>query len=246
MMRVTALWRHPIKSHGREALSHVTLTQGQAMPYDRLWAIAHDASKADGSQWAACQNFNIGAKSPSLMAITATLDETTETITLRHPDQPDLTVQPDTQKALLLDWVRPLASPDRPLPAQVFRLDQRGFTDTPFASVSLNNQASHAAVENLTQSPLQTERWRGNIWFEGAAAWQEFEWPGRALRLGTAILKIEDRIQRCKATTVNTDTGLRDIDTLKALNTLGHQDFGIYATVLQTGNVAIGDQLELV
>ncbi|MGJ8595890.1 MOSC domain-containing protein [Sulfitobacter sp.] len=245
-MKVTALWRHPIKSHGREALKRVTLTKGLAIPYDRLWAIAHDAAKADGSEWAACQNFSIGSKSPALMAITAEFDEVSETITLRHPARPDLTVQPDTDHAKLLDWVLPLADPNRPQPSQVFRLNQRGFTDTPYASVSLNNHASHTAVEGLTQSPLQTERWRGNIWFQGAAAWEEFEWMGRELRLGTAILKVEDRIQRCKATTANTDTGERDIDTLKALNTLGHQDFGIYATVLQTGNVAIGDQLELV
>ncbi len=245
-MNVTALWRHPIKSHGREALERVTLTHGRAMPYDRLWAIAHDATKADGSEWAACQNFNRGAQSPRLMAITATLDEATETLTLSHPDQPDLTVRPDEDSAGLLDWVKPLADPSRPQPQQVFRLDHRGFTDTPFASISLCNIASHAAVEELAQSPLQQQRWRGNIWFDGAAAWQEFDWLGRDLRLGSAVLRVEDRITRCRATTANTDTGVRDVDTLKALNTLGHQDFGIYATVIQSGDVALGDQLELI
>ena len=245
-MKVTALWRHPIKSHGREALKRVTLTQGQCMPYDRLWAIAHGSAKTDGSAWAPCQNFNRGAQSPSLMAITAKLDEASETITLRHPAQPDLTVQPDSQAAELLTWVSPLVEADRAQPARVLRLDGRSFTDTPFASVSLCNHASHDAIEALTQSPLQTERWRGNIWFEGAAPWEEFQWMGRELRIGTVQLKVEERIHRCKATTVNTDTGVRDVDTLKALNTLGHQDFGIYATVTQTGTIAAGDQLELV
>ena len=28
MVSVAALWRHPIKSHGREALTEVTLTEG--------------------------------------------------------------------------------------------------------------------------------------------------------------------------------------------------------------------------
>ncbi len=245
-MKVTALWRHPIKSHGCEALERVTLTTGQSMPYDRLWAIAHDAAKADGSEWAACQNFNRGSQSPSLMAITAKLDEASETITLHHPEQPNLTVQPDTDKAALLAWVSPLAAPNRPQPAQVFRLDNRGFTDTRFASISLCNHASHVAVEGIAQSPLQPQRWRGNIWFDGAASWEEFDWMGRELHLGTAKLRIEERIVRCKATTANTDTGVRDVDTLKALNTFGHQNFGIYATVVQTGIVAIGDQLELV
>lgn len=246
MIKVTALWRHPIKSIGREVLERVTLTRGQSMPYDRLWAIAHDAAKVEGDDWATCQNFNRGAHSPLLMAITTTLDETSETVTLRHPDRPDLTLQPDTNDAALIAWLRPLVAPDRAQPARVFRLDGRSFTDTPYPSVSLCNRASHNAVEELSQSSLQTERWRGNIWLDGVSAWEEFEWLGRYLRIGTVLLKVEDRIRRCKATTANTDTGIRDVDTLKALNKLGHQDFGIYATVTQTGEIAVGDQLELV
>ncbi|MEH6740081.1 MAG: MOSC N-terminal beta barrel domain-containing protein [Sulfitobacter sp.] len=245
-MKVTALWRHPIKSHGREALTRVTLNEGQSMPYDRLWAVAHDAAKADGSEWAACQNFSRGAKSPSLMAITATLDEETETLTLRHPDQSDLTVQPDVDPDALLEWVSKLANSSRAMPARILRLDGRSFTDTPFPSISLCNRATHAAVETLTDTPLQADRWRGNIWLEGAPAWSEFDWIGREANLGTVRLKIEERITRCLATTVNTDTGVRDVDTLKALSTLGHQDFGIYARVIETGQVAVGDQLELV
>lgn len=246
MIQVTSLWRHPIKSLGREALKRVTLTAGQSMPYDRLWAIAHDSAKANGSEWAACQNFNRGAQSPSMMAVTATLEETSETITLRHPARPDLTVQPDTESGTLLAWASELVDADRAQPSQLFRLEGRSFTDTPFASVSLCNSASHDAVEGLAQSPLQQERWRGNIWLNGAAPWSEFDWLGRDLRIGSVILNVEERIRRCKATTANTDTGVRDVDTLKALNTLGHQDFGIYATVKETGTIALGDQLELV
>ena len=55
---VTALWRHPIKSHGRESLDHITMTPGQTMPGDRIWAVAHEASKADGSEWVPCNNFS--------------------------------------------------------------------------------------------------------------------------------------------------------------------------------------------
>ena len=65
---VTDIWRHPLKSHGREALDSVTMIAGQTMPGDRVWAVAHDASKADGSQWAPCANFTRGAKAPQLMA----------------------------------------------------------------------------------------------------------------------------------------------------------------------------------
>lgn len=245
-MEVTTIWRHPIKSHGREALDRVSLVAGQSMPYDRLWAIAHDTAKVDGGGWAACQNFCIGSKTPALMAITASLDEASQTITLRHPNRPDLTVQPCSEGEKLINWARQLCDPNRALPVQVFKLEERGFTDTAFASVSLNNIASHEAVETIVGAQLQPERWRGNFWFKGTAAWQEFDWIGRELRLGTARLKVEERIKRCMATTANTDTGLRDVDTLKALKSLDHQHFGIYASVIQSGNVALGDQLELI
>ena len=43
-MRVSALWRHPIKGHGVEPVEGVTLTAGATMPWDRVWAIAHEAA----------------------------------------------------------------------------------------------------------------------------------------------------------------------------------------------------------
>jgi MOSC domain-containing protein YiiM len=51
---------------------------------------------------------------------------------------------------------------------------------------------------------------------------------------------------RCLATTANPDTGLRDADTLGALNALcGHQDFGLYARVIEPGTLSLDDTLEL-
>ena len=88
MGTVADIWRHPIKSHGREKLTRVSLNAGQTMPWDRVWAVAHEASKADNSAWAPCVNFTIGSKAPALMAITARVNETTAIVTLnvlKHP-----------------------------------------------------------------------------------------------------------------------------------------------------------------
>ena len=245
-MKITALYRHPIKSHGREALTQTRLTEGQAMPFDRLWAIAHDHSKADGSAWAPYANFSRVSKASSLMAITATLDETTERVALNHPAKPSVTLHPEKDADALLTWVMPLVPQDRALPARILRLEDRGFTDTPYASVSLCNTASHRAVESLQMAPLSPHRWRGNIWFDGDAAWQEFDWIDRDLRLGDAILRVKERAVRCAATTANPDTGERDVDTLRTLNILGHQDFSVYCSVIKSGTVAVDDKLELI
>lgn len=244
-MQITALYRHPIKSHGREALEKVQLTKGQSMPFDRRWAVAHDAAEADGSEWVPCAHFSRGSKAPRLMAINATLDEARELVTLTHPDREPLTLHPTRDAAQLLAWVHPLVPQDRALPARVLELPARSFTDTPFPSVSLCNMASHHAVESLSQTALSPLRWRGNIWFDGAPAWQEFDWIDHDLRLGGATLRIRERIVRCLATTSNPETGERDVDTLAALNTLGHQDFGIYAEVIESGEIAVGDEIEV-
>ncbi len=46
MPHVTDIFRHPLKSHGREALQLVALSRGETMPWDRCWAVAHEASTA--------------------------------------------------------------------------------------------------------------------------------------------------------------------------------------------------------
>ncbi|KIN70642.1 Molybdenum cofactor sulfurase-like protein [Sulfitobacter noctilucae] len=245
-MQVTALYRHPIKSHGREALDRVRLERDQSMPFDRRWAVAHEAARMEGASWAPCANFSRGAKAPSLMAINATLDETTERVTLTHPERDEITLHPVRDADALINWVTPLVPQDRALPARVFELEERGFTDSNYASVSLCNVASHHAVEALSQTALSPLRWRGNIWFEGVAAWEEFDWIDRDLRIGEATIRIKERIVRCLATTANPETGIRDVDTLSSLNMLDHQDFGIYAEVIESGDISLGDELELI
>jgi uncharacterized protein YcbX len=239
--RVHQLWRHPIKSHGHEALQKAKLIAGQTLPWDRTWAVAHEGAKTDGTAWAPCANFSRGSKAPALMAIEATLDETSETITLRHPNRPDVTLHPERDADKLIEWVRPLMPEDRAQSTRVIRVPERGMTDTDFPSVSIANLASHVAVEAKCGSDLSTRRWRANIWLDGPAAWTEFNWIGKTLAIGDVRLEVQERITRCLATTANPETGARDADTLGALQTWNHQDFGVYATVTQGGEIGLGD-----
>lgn len=241
---ITSIWRHPIKSHGRESLDDVTLIPGQTMPGDRVWAVAHEASNADGSKWVPCANFSRGAKAPQLMAISARLAG--DTVTLSHPKQPDLSFDPDTQQDMFLNWVKPLMPADRAASARIIRAPGRGMTDSDFPSISLCNMASHRAVEQKLGQNLSINRWRGNIWFDGLPLWEEFDWPGREIRIGETLLRVRERITRCLATTANPETGERDADTLGALSAWDHQDFGVYAEVIEGGKIEIGNKVEVI
>ncbi len=240
---VTCLWRHPIKSHGRESLDQVTMTPGQTMPGDRVWAVAHEASEADGSEWVPCVNFSRGAKAPKLIAISAQLQG--DRVTLQHPERPALSFAPDTQQEAFLDWVKPLMPADRAASARIVRVPGRGMTDSDFPSISLCNMASHRAVEQRLGRDLSIARWRGNIWFDGLPLWEEFDWLDRDIRIGDAVLRVRERITRCLATAANPETGERDADTLGALKSWDHQDFGVYAEVLEGGTIRLGDKVQV-
>ena len=244
--RVAALWRHPIKSHGRERLDRTRLTAG-GVPFDRRWAVTHAASNYDGADWVPCNNFVIGTKVPALAGLWARVDEAAGTVTLSHRDRGEITGDPDdpADAARMLDWLSPLHAGAGHPPAAIERAPEgRGMTDTPFASVLVCNAASHRAVAGRLGRTLEEERWRGNIWIEGLPPWEEFDLVGREITIGDAVLRIEERCQRCKHTTANPVSGRRDTDTLGLLaEGWGHTDFGVYAVVTRPGEIAVGDEV---
>ncbi len=243
MPRVCALWRHPIKGHGREALERVTLTKGHSMPWDRLWAVAHDAARVGEDAWAPSVNWSRGSKNGALMAINTRTDEGTNTLTLSHPELADLIFNPDTEQAAFLDWVRPLMPADRAQSACIHKVEGRGMTDTDYPSVSLINMASNADLSEKMGQEVSPLRWRCNIHLENLEPWEEFDWIGKTLRIGSAKVTIREPILRCLATTANPATGVRDLDTLGALNKFWrHQNFGVYAEVTTTGDISVGDK----
>jgi hypothetical protein len=242
MPRLAQISRHPIKSHGRERLSRVMLTKDRALPWDRHWAVAHEAARLVPG-WNPCANFARGAKAPGLMSISAKLDEARGQITLSAPGKPDLSFAPDDADDLpgFLNWVRDLNPVDRAQPARIVT-GGVGMTDTDYPSVSILNLGSNAALGAEMGVSLAPERWRANLWLEGLAAWSERDWVGRQIRIGEAMLEVTEHIVRCRATMANPATGLIDADTLAALNEgHGHQEMGLYARVISGGSITVGD-----
>ena len=240
-IRLTHICRHPIKAYGREMLASVRLSTGEGLPFDRQWAVAHEAAKL-GPGWNPCMNFTRGAKAPALMAVTARLDEATQRVTLAHPTAGEITVAPDEAKdqARLLAWADALVPSGRARPAAVVRSGV-ALTDSDFPSVSVLSLASLAALSERMGMDLSVHRWRANLWLDGAEPWAEWGWIGQRFRLGDALLEVVERITRCTATTVNPETGAVEGNTLAALEAgYGHQDFGVYARVIESGEIALG------
>ena len=245
--RLAHIFRHPIKAHGREELPSVTLTEGRCLPHDRRWAVAHEAATLMPG-WNACMNFTRGAKTPALQAIDAQFDERSGQLTLTHPALAPLCFTPDNAEgqAAFLAWVAPLMDGGRAQPKRLVCAG-RGMTDTDFESVSILNMSSNRALGQRIGADLGLNRWRGNLWLDGLAPWEEFDLIGREVQIGATRLKIMERIGRCRATMVDCATGKIDVNTLDALEDgYGHTDFGVYAIVTQSGAAHRGDPVEIV
>ncbi len=233
--------RHPIKAYGREMLASVRLSAGEGLPFDREWAVAHEGAKIVPG-WNPCQNFTRGAKAPALMAVTARLDEAARRVTLEHPTAGRIAVAPDdpADHPRLLAWADPLIPAGRARPAAVVA-GGRVMSDSDFPSVSVLSLTSLANLSARMGLDLSIHRWRANLWLDGADAWEEWGWIGRRFRLGDAVLEVVERITRCVATKVDPETGAANADTLAALESAyGHQDFGVYARVIEGGPIVIG------
>lgn len=118
--------------------------------------------------------------------------------------------------------------------------------------VSLLSDASVAALrEHSGEATFEERRFRPNVWISGAERpHQEDEWVDSDVRIGSAIIRVRMRDPRCVMTTLNPDSGERDFNTLRMITAYRtdqpkEANFGVYGTVTQEGEIAVGDSIEI-
>ncbi|GGE36724.1 MOSC domain-containing protein [Actibacterium pelagium] len=243
MTTLAQIWRHPVKGVGAERLEKVTLAENRPLPFDRAWAILTGEAEDTGA-WQRCVNFARGCYGPELMAVTSATDQ--DRLTFSHPKLPDLSIAPATEGDKLVEWITPIYPPERPAPHTLVNAPAEGMADASFASVSILGMASLDALGERLQAQMDPRRFRGNLWLAGLAPFAELDMVGETVRIGTAELEIRERIERCRATEANPDTGIRDANTLQALRQgWGHVDFGVKAVVTKGGTIQKGDKVEV-
>jgi uncharacterized protein YcbX len=202
----------------------------------------------------------------ALQTVRAAYDEGGDTLTLTFPDGETLSAPVERDGEVVTNFhkrprparlvVGPWAEAVSDLMGQPVRLVEpaltapdrgRGGAATLLATSSLG-----ALAEQLGVDRVDHRRFRMNFGIEGVGPHAEDAWRGRRVRVGEATVIPQGNVGRCAITTQNPETGVVDLDTLKALaayrrdvETTEPLPFGIHAAVAEPGRVRVGDGVEL-
>jgi len=246
--RIDAIYRYPVKGLSPQRLDQVTLSPGATLPADRLYAIENGPSGFDPATPAYFpkQRFLMLMRNERLAALRTDYDEASHTLSIRWEGREAAAGDLRSKEGRLAieAFFRRFMPNELYGPPKVLFGDGHSFSDVAKKVVSIINLASVAAVEVAAGAAVHPLRFRGNVYVTGWPAWHEFDLLGRELAVGGARLKVVKRIQRCAATEVDPDTGIRDLPIPRTLmDNFGHADCGIYAEVIAGGDVVVGDAI---
>lgn len=245
---VAALFRHPVKGLSPEPLDRVELTAGAFFPADRLYAVENGPSGFDPQAPAYRQKtaFLMLMRDARLAALRSHFEEATHIFSLHLEGEEvargDLST-PEGRSEITAFLTFYMGEEARGA-LQVLRApDGFRFTDSLRSGfVSLLSLPSVRDLGEKMGAELDPLRFRMNLHLEGWAPGAELALVGREIEIGTARLSILKRTERCAAVNVNPQSAVRDLNVVKALmKAYGHTDCGVYAQVVRSGVVALGD-----
>jgi len=247
-----AIYRYPVKGLSPQPLERTRLTIGQTLPADRLYAIENGPSGFDpmAPAYFPKQRFLMLMRNERLAMLRTDYNEADHTLTIqwegREAARGDLRSK-DGRLAIEAFFRRFMPKELRG-PPKVLHGEDHSFSDVARKVVSIINLASVAAVEDAAGAPVNPLRFRGNFYIAGWPAWREFDLFGAELTIGqTARLKVVKLIERCAATDVDPETGIRDLTVPRTLlENFHHTDCGVYAEVIAAGDICVGDSINTV
>jgi uncharacterized protein YcbX len=252
-MKIASLYRYPVKGLTPEPLARASLTPGRCIPWDRAFALAQGDAKLDleNPAWISKTNFMCLLRNAGIALLQTRFDETTGLLSLTPPEGDSLEASPFTPEgqAALTQYLIAYLGPEARFGAHnqppAFRhFAGHSFCDHKSQVISLIGLGSLRALEAAVAAPRDERRFRANIYIENIAPWAEFGWLGQKIQIGPVTAIVQERIDRCGATTVNPDTAERDANPVKELQqNFGHIELGIFAEVLTPGDIRPGDEI---
>lgn len=244
--RIEHLCTYPIKGFSPHFLETVKLEAGGVFPQDRAYALKRGDWHFDENDpgyhrktrfYMLLRDEKIAEMKPRF-----SLEDLTVEFTMADGEVSKFSFGNQESRANLGKFLTDFLDPEEAL--SVVGAPDHSISDVPMRVASIINLASVRDLAAKIGQTVDPIRFRGNIYFSGLDPWEEFNWVGKRLKMGTTEFKVVKRIERCKATHVDPATGQRDLGVVPALHKhFGHYDMGIYAEVIKAGTTKPGDQI---
>ena len=259
-MKIESLYRYPVKGLTPEPLAEAALTPGRCIPWDRAFALAQGDSSLRR------RKIPPGSKNPISCACCATpksprlatqFDEATRPAQHHHAGGRDAAASPV----------------HRSRPGRAYRLSSSiiSASEARYGADGKSRRASiistnHSFCDHKTQvisliglgSLARAGGSRRGAARQTAVPRQYLHREHRPLgRIRLArqnsghrrhvTLLVQERIDRCGATSVNPDTAVRDANPVKSCRrNFGHIELGVFAKVLTGGEIRVGDEIRVI
>ena len=239
-MRVAEIWRYPVKSMAGERLAEVWLA-ADGIPGDRVVQVRVPVVAAAGAEveepWrtaAGALRIVSARRRPRLLGMRATLGADGEPLVGgRHWSAAEVASEVERAAGAGARLVRSEGSADRfdILPLHVA-------TDGAIAAIS-------AASLERGSVELDRRRFRPNLLIAGVPGLAERGWEGRRLRVGDAVVALDDLRGRCVMTTYDPDSLEQEPRVLRTIVEHLGGVLGLNAGVERPGRIREGDPVEL-
>ena len=227
LCRLVELWRFPVKSMAGERLTSVEV-DGRGLVGDRQWAVYDEEGRlASGKR---TNRFRRMDEVFSLAARTA--DDHVEVLL------------PDGRQVVAGEGATDLALSDH-FGEEVELAPEADIAHQDAGQVSLVGTATLRRLAEMCglDEPVDPRHLRANLVVETTEPFEEEGWLGREVRVGEVVLRVVERIERCRMVDLE-QVGLPALGgLLKVVGAERDLCAGVYADVVQTGALTEGDQL---
>jgi uncharacterized protein len=251
-MRIHELWHFPVKGLGGNQMPLAKLQKRGYFPNDRKFAITIGSEKTvaarDGT-WFRKAHF-LQLMSHELLAEYSCRydDAANPKLELLHHGAICLSIDPTqpTDCQRFEDFFFTLLGNKLLGKPRLMTMKHQAYSDQSTALISVASTASLDAFADATNTTPDSRRFRINIIIDDETSFAEEALIGKTLRCGDVLLLVKEPVGRCAAINVDPATAKRNSeDYVRFMQAhFGHSNLGIFAEVINGGEIRVGDRLK--
>ena len=250
----------PVKSVSFQTIENCKIKKDIGIVNDRIFAFAKDLDQEQAKSFEKSPDDRKGKwnkvltlkNSPALNKYNFIFKDEKLTLTLKDKEILTIDINQLEQREALSNKISELESSIKQ-PITLMKNHEFPFFDTSISnkvnfvnSVSLLNIQSINDFQKKIERNVESSIFRGNICIDGIEPWKEREWIGKIIKINNVSFKVEKNIPRCVAINLKPQTDDNSFNLLQSLKkTYNHFEMGIYLTVLNDGQINIGDSISI-